>query len=371
MKAKTKKRLYLLILLMIVLYVIYAAYEANYLSLVYIAPFIRPVLIFAELIVCVWVTVIIFYRNIKRPVTLGWSKIGKLLIATAGICLVFSWLFSIVFLKINIVEYVVPNHAPTESMEDTVDTLNTYDFSNGKLNSLTITQLQELAAQADELKIEYAAAREKMDDYVASVLSPYENPLAVIPPPHEDVKKFIPISSADLLLRALIIPFSVLCLLALILLAAMRVNFYIRFNRAKKGLTLKCVFAAPKILKNHRYIFVFAKYNGKWLLRKNNETGSWEVINGAIEKKERPLEAARRELNESFESIEFELNHEFDFQADLEPCGMKNGKWTNGAVYSASVLSVENADCFDELPPNLAYPELTHAILNYFKGRGI
>jgi 8-oxo-dGTP diphosphatase len=85
---------------------------------------------------------------------------------------------------------------------------------------------------------------------------------------------------------------------------------------------------------------------------------------------ETPLEAARRELFEETGSLEFDIEPVCDYWACDEPHETKNPGWSNGAVFLAKVYSIgklpesemEKIGFFDELPPNLTYPDITGVI---------
>lgn len=136
---------------------------------------------------------------------------------------------------------------------------------------------------------------------------------------------------------------------------------------------MKCTAYEIGTLWDYKYVVTFANYNGKWILCKHKKRDTWETSGGHIEQGESPLEAARRELYEETGSLEFDIEPICDYWASDEPHETKNVGWANGAVFLALVRSLgnlpesemERIQLFDELPPNLTYPDITKIVFPY------
>ena len=136
---------------------------------------------------------------------------------------------------------------------------------------------------------------------------------------------------------------------------------------------MKCTAYEIGTLWDYKYVVTFANYKGKWILCKHKDRDTWETSGGHIEQGESPLEAARRELREETGSAEFDIEPICDYWACDEPHETKNLSWANGAVFLATVYSIGNIPesemeiigMFDELPPNLTYPDITKAVFPY------
>jgi 8-oxo-dGTP pyrophosphatase MutT (NUDIX family) len=133
---------------------------------------------------------------------------------------------------------------------------------------------------------------------------------------------------------------------------------------------MKCTKYDVGFLWDYKFVVTFANYGGKWILCKHRDRETWETSGGHIESGESPEEAAKRELYEETGSLDFEIEPVCDYWACDEPHETRDVGWSNGAVFLARVRSIgpipdsemEAVGFFDELPPNLTYPDITHAI---------
>jgi 8-oxo-dGTP diphosphatase len=128
---------------------------------------------------------------------------------------------------------------------------------------------------------------------------------------------------------------------------------------------MKCEAYALNHLKNYKYVVIIAKYQGKWILCKHKERDTWETAGGHIELGETPLEAAKRELFEETGAVAFDIKPVFDFWAGTE----------NGMVFYAEIKELgdlpesemESVKCFDTLPANLTYKEITPKLFQHLE----
>jgi 8-oxo-dGTP diphosphatase len=124
-------------------------------------------------------------------------------------------------------------------------------------------------------------------------------------------------------------------------------------------------------LKEYKYVVVFARYNGKWLLCKHKKRNTWENAGGHIEAGETPIETAKRELYEETGAIDFDIQAICDYWACDEPHETDNIKWANGQVFLANIKKIgtlpesemERIECFDDFPKNLTYPDITRVLI--------
>ena len=136
---------------------------------------------------------------------------------------------------------------------------------------------------------------------------------------------------------------------------------------------MKCTVYDAGTLRDYRFVVTFAIHNGKWILCKHKERNTWETSGGHIEPGETPIEAARRELYEETGSLEFDIETICDYWACDEPHETKNVSWANGVVFLAYVnrlgglpeCEMEKISLFDEIPPNLTYPDITKTTFPY------
>jgi|GEM_PF-320786 len=133
---------------------------------------------------------------------------------------------------------------------------------------------------------------------------------------------------------------------------------------------MKCTAYDVGTLFDYKFVITFAIYNGKWILCKHKERNTWETSGGHIKQGESPISAARRELYEETGSIKFDIEVICDYWACDEPHETKNVGWSNGVVFLATVdtlgelpeSEMEKINLFDEMPPNLTYPDITKTL---------
>ena len=138
---------------------------------------------------------------------------------------------------------------------------------------------------------------------------------------------------------------------------------------------MKCSVYDTGVLKNYRYVVIFARYENKWIICKHRDRDSWETSGGHIENNETPLDAAKRELFEETGAIDFDIVPVCDYWACDEPHETENITWSNGQVFLADVKCIgklpdsemEYIEFFDEFPLNLTYPDITRELLPYVK----
>ena len=136
---------------------------------------------------------------------------------------------------------------------------------------------------------------------------------------------------------------------------------------------MKCTAYDFGTLWDYKYVVTFALYDGKWILCKHKERETWETSGGHIETGETPAEAAARELREETGALDFDIDPVCDYWACDEPHETKDVSWANGAVFLARVRTVGSIPdnemaairLFDEMPPNLTYPDITKTVFPY------
>jgi 8-oxo-dGTP diphosphatase len=135
---------------------------------------------------------------------------------------------------------------------------------------------------------------------------------------------------------------------------------------------MKCSVYKLGILKNYKYVVIFARYNNKWIICKKKKSKTWQTAGGHIDKNETPIQAAKRELFEETGAVDFDINPICDYWACDEPHETENIGWSNGQVFLANVNKLGNIpkdsemeciDLFDEFPQNLTYPDITYELL--------
>ena len=60
-------------------------------------------------------------------------------------------------------------------------------------------------------------------------------------------------------------------------------------------------------LKEYKFVVILSEYQDKILLSRHKARNTWETQGGHIEKGERPIDAARRELFEESGAADFDL----------------------------------------------------------------
>ena len=113
----------------------------------------------------------------------------------------------------------------------------------------------------------------------------------------------------------------------------------------------------------YQYVVVLSHYQGKILLSRHRNRDTWETQGGHIEPGETPEDAARRELHEESGAVAFDLKPLCDYWVwDGYHNSSAGGVVFTAEIYELGTLPVcEMAEvgCFDTLPDNLTYPEIT------------
>jgi len=144
---------------------------------------------------------------------------------------------------------------------------------------------------------------------------------------------------------------------------------------------MKCTVYELNHLKNYKCVIIFARYKNKWIICKHKNRNTWETSGGHIEEREKPIEAAKRELWEETGAIDFEIEPICDYWACREAHETEKYEWENGRekfesekgqVFLAKVnklkeipqnSEMECIDFFNEFPQNLTYPDITNELL--------
>ena len=113
----------------------------------------------------------------------------------------------------------------------------------------------------------------------------------------------------------------------------------------------------------YKYVVVLSRYQSKILLSRHRNRDTWETQGGHIEPGESPEVAARRELFEESGAVDFDLKPLCDYWV----WDGYHDSSAGGVVFTAEIRQLgplpdrEMAEvgCFDALPDNLTYPEIT------------
>ena len=132
---------------------------------------------------------------------------------------------------------------------------------------------------------------------------------------------------------------------------------------------MKCELYGLNHLKSYKYVVIIGKYRGKWILCKHRKRDTWETAGGHIELGETPLDAAKRELFEETGAVSFDIKPIFDYWASDETSE------ANGMVFYAEIKELndlpesemEKVKCFETLPPNLTYKDITPKLFQYLE----
>ena len=107
-----------------------------------------------------------------------------------------------------------------------------------------------------------------------------------------------------------------------------------------------------------KYVVIFPRYEGKWLLVRHHLRSTWEAAGGHIEPGETPTDCAKRELFEESGVKDAELIPVCDYW------GFDDQGCSNGVVFLAVVRSLgelpesemKETGLFEDLPGELTYP---------------
>ena len=113
------------------------------------------------------------------------------------------------------------------------------------------------------------------------------------------------------------------------------------------------------------YSVIVATHGGKLVLCKNKNRDTWEIPGGHREQGETPEQAAKRELFEETGALEYSISELFRYAVK------QNGSKSCGAVFWADIeafgdlpdFEISETALFDELPPNLTYPQIQPLLL--------
>lgn len=133
-----------------------------------------------------------------------------------------------------------------------------------------------------------------------------------------------------------------------------------------------CRVAPFGTLESPRFVVIFSRYRGQWLLSQHKARATWETQGGHIEPGETPLIAARRELWEESGARDFTLVPLFDYTA-----GGAQGQ-ANGVVFGAEIAvlgalpesEMARTALFDALPHSLTYPAITPVLFAQLARQG-
>ncbi len=132
---------------------------------------------------------------------------------------------------------------------------------------------------------------------------------------------------------------------------------------------MRCKAYELNMLKAYKYVVIMAKYQGKWILCKHKKRDTWETAGGHIEFGETPLDAAKRELFEETGAVTFDIKPLFDYRAGDET-SEANGMVFYAEIYELNDLpesEMERVKCFETLPPNLTYRDITPLLFQYLE----
>lgn len=125
-----------------------------------------------------------------------------------------------------------------------------------------------------------------------------------------------------------------------------------------------CDVYPPDTLWPYKYVMVFSRYQGKYLLSRHKERTTWETQGGHIEPGETPLQAAKRELFEESGAIQYQMEPLFDCRAE-DARGEANGVVFLAEIEELGPLpqsEMAEVKTWEQLPENLTYPLLTKSL---------
>ena len=109
-----------------------------------------------------------------------------------------------------------------------------------------------------------------------------------------------------------------------------------------------------------KYVFMIVKYKDKFVLSWHKKSQKWDNVGGHVEKDEKPLAAAKRELYEETGAVDFDIVPVCDFKAYRDDGVFHN----NGRTYFVNVRKftelpdgseMGKIGFFDEIPENFRY----------------
>lgn len=106
------------------------------------------------------------------------------------------------------------------------------------------------------------------------------------------------------------------------------------------------------------FAVIVAKHNGRYVLVKHKQRDTWENPGGKVEKNERILQAAKRELEEETGATKYKIYPVSAYSLN------KKGFIYHGMLYYAEIFEfgelkdseIGRIKFFDESPDNLTYP---------------
>ena len=108
------------------------------------------------------------------------------------------------------------------------------------------------------------------------------------------------------------------------------------------------------------YVRMVTKHNGKFVLPWHKKSQKWDWVGGFVEKDEKPLEAAKRELFEETGAVDFDIFPVYDHESFHEDGTYFN----NGRTYFVIVRKfadlpdgseMEKIGFFDKIPDDFRY----------------
>ncbi len=105
------------------------------------------------------------------------------------------------------------------------------------------------------------------------------------------------------------------------------------------------------------FVYVYAKYKGRWVFCFHKRRQKWECPGGHVEAGEDALSAASRELFEETGAIEYTITSLWDYSFSSQ------NHSNNGRTYFADIKSfgellpydMERIGFFDDIPENVTY----------------
>ena len=118
-----------------------------------------------------------------------------------------------------------------------------------------------------------------------------------------------------------------------------------------------------------KYVVIFPRYEGKWLLVRHHLRSTWEAAGGHIEPGETPDEAAMRELYEETGALEAKLTPICDYCAGKAPGRAYVAEITELGPLPAEFEMAERR-LYDTPPENLTSPDIFMGLYDYITKGG-